>query len=192
MPTLVGSASEVQLGPGSFWVAPIGTQEPVSASASLDAAFREVGWTEEGSEFTYELKAEDVFVAEVLDPIKVMSVSRAMSVSLQLAQSSRRNLALALNAGAAAANTAQGFAPPTVGAEVRVMGVWYGDSGAMWVFRRLFQGAAITMKHAKAPAKTLLPVTFRLEIPVAASASVPPGSTGLEPFWVHPTSAGLV
>lgn len=190
--TPVGNAGAVQLGPGAFYVAPLGTDEMLSASATPDTEWREVGFTEDGSEFNYEVTAEEVYVAERFDPVKIATTKRAASISLQLAESDRRNLALALNAGAAAANSAQGLAAPNPGAEVRVMGMYVSENGAVWLFRRMFQGASVAIKRTKAPAKALIPVTFRLEIPESAASTVPVGSTGLEPFWVFPTAAGLI
>lgn len=178
-----GDVTEVQLGPGTLYVAQIGTAEPVSASAALASAFREVGWTDKGSEFQYELKAEDIFVAEEFDPVKVATVSRQSSISFEMKQASRQNLALALNAGASEPNTAATFEPPAPGTEVRVLIVWDGDNGARWVFRRCFQAAPISIKRDKAPAVAMLPVTFRLE------KSTTPGQ---QPFRVFPTAAGLI
>lgn len=189
--TPVGNAGAVQLGPGALYVAPIGTQEMISGSATIDTAFVEVGFTEDGSEFNYEITAEEIFVEERFDPIKISTTKRAASVSFQMAQSTRKTLALALNLGVSV-DSAQGLAPPDPGSESRVMITYVNENGAVWNLRRCFQGASVAIARKKAPDKTLIPVTFRLEIPTAASAQLPPGSTGLEPFWVHPTSTGLV
>jgi len=189
---VTGTPGEVLLGPGKLYAGPIGTAEPVSGSATLDVAFREVGYTEDGSETQYSITTSDVNVAELFDPLFVSTTARKATVSFQMAQSSRQNLALALNAASSSVSTAQGLAPPAVGSEVRVILVWEGSNGARWVYRRCVQGAPIAIKHQKAPNKALIPVTFQLEIPQTAAGSLPPGSTGFEPFWVFPTSAGLV
>jgi hypothetical protein len=192
IPTIVGDVAAVQLGPGGWFVAPLGTANPTSASGALNAAYVEVGWTEDGGEFAYELTTEDVYVAELFDPIKVATTSRKASFSIQLAETNRRNLALALNAGAGAGNTAQGLSAPAVGSEVRTQWVWEGDNGQRWDFRQCFQSAAITIKRAKAPAKSLIPVTYKLELPTTAVAAPPVGSNGRELFWVFPTATGQI
>lgn len=189
---VVGNAAEVQLGPGGLYVAPIGTAEPVSVSGALDPAFREVGWTEAGSEVQYQITANDILVAELFDPVKVATSARKAAVIFDMAQGSRQNLALALNDISSAVNTAKGLAPPAVGTEARCLLVWEGQNGSRWVFRRCIQTAQLSIKRDKAPAVASIPVTMSLEIPTSAAGSLPPGSTGFEPFWVFPTSAGLV
>ena len=47
-----GTVENVHLGVGWLYVAPIGTTEPTTASAALDAAFDPIGYTEDGSQFT--------------------------------------------------------------------------------------------------------------------------------------------
>lgn len=184
MPPTTGDPDEVQLGPGILHVAPIGTTEPTSASATLPSAWREIGWTEEGSTFTYELTTEDVPVAEEFDPVKVATTARTVTVAFQMAQSTRENLALALNAGANADNDGSSFEPPTPGSETRVMIVWTSDDSEparRWIFRRCFQSGSVEMARQKAPNKTLLPVEFRLEKP-----------EGSAPFKVFPNANGLI
>ena len=189
---VVGNAGEVQIGPGAIYVAPIGTAEPVSASGALDPAFKQIGYTEDGNTFTYEITVAEIDVAELFDPISYATTKRAASIAFQMAQVSATNLNLSLNNGAATTVAGKGIAPPAVGSELRVMIVFDGQNGSRWTYRRCLQSTALKIDHKKAPDKSLLPVQFNLEIPVAASASLPPGSTGFEPFWVFPTSAGLV
>lgn len=179
MPT--GNVDEVLIGAGTLYVAPIGTADPTSASAALPSAWREIGWTEEGSTFEYEISNEGIEVAEEFDVVKYATTSRAASVSFQMAQASRQNLALALNAGANAANDGTSFEPPAVGSEVRVKLALDTDEGARWVFRRAFQGTSISMQRRKAPNKALIAVSFRLEKP-----------TGEEPFIIFPTASGQI
>lgn len=176
-----GVVSEVQLGPGTLYCAPVGTTEPASASATLASAFREIGYTESGSEFQYEIKTADIDVAEEFDPVRIATTGRAASISFEMAQVSRQNLALALNIGANAANDASSLEPVSPGSEVRVMLVWQGDNGSRWIFRQCFQSSPIAIKRDKAPQKALIPVTFRLEKP-----------SGSQPFKVFPAAAGLV
>lgn len=185
-----GNANDVKLGPGRLWVAAIGTSEPASGSAVLPSAWRSVGYTEEGNVFTTEITTEPVEVAEELDPIRYENTRRASSVQFQMAEMSRENLALALNAGAAAANDAQAFEPPDLGTEVRCMIVWDSNESATdgldggnvrWLYRQCYQVEAIETSRAKAPAKSLIPVRFQLEKP-----------TGLAPYKVFPNALGQI
>lgn len=184
-----GTATNVSLGPGWLYVAAIGTTEPTSASAALPSAWRDVGYTEEGSTFSYEYENEGIEVAEELDAIRYVTTGRAGTLAFNMAEATRRNLALALNAGAAAANDATAIEPTAAGSEVRVMAVWdSGDATAVaagtssrWLFRQCFQAGNIEIDRHKAPDKSLIPVEFRLEKP-----------TGLQPFKVFPNSSFLI
>jgi len=110
------SSTEVAVDPGLLYVAAIGTTEPTAstdlAAATLPSAWREVGYTEDGSVFKYDVKSEDIEVAEELDPILSMITARTGTLEFKMAQATRRNLALALNTAAAAANDATTLEPP--------------------------------------------------------------------------------
>lgn len=178
----MGTPGNVLLGPGLLYVAPIGTAEPASATATLNAAFREVGYTEDGTVVSYTINTEDILVAEEFDPVLIATTGRVGSVAFKMAENTRQNLALALNSGADAATTGT-IEPPDPGDEVRVMVLLQTEEGARWLFRRCLQSGNIEMPRNKAPAKALLPVTFRLEKPTSA-----------KPFIVWPSlaTAGVV
>lgn len=185
-PTSTISPTEVLLDPGTLYAAPIGTTEPATSTAlsSLPSAWREVGYTEEGSMFKYDVKSEDIEVAEELDPIKSMITGRTGSLEFKMAQASRRNLALALNVGAAAANDNTTLEPPDPEDMVRVMLLHVSnDANAVrgTLFRQCFNTGGLEMDFSKAPKKVLLPVTFKLEKP-----------TGAKPFVVFPNASGHI
>lgn len=175
------SGSNISIGPGLMFVAPLGTTVPTNASSALDAAFVEVGYTEDGSTFAYSISSSPVEVAEELDPIRMVTTGRTTTVTLSMAEATRRNLALALNAGAGAANNAAAIDPPAPGAEVRVIGVINCDNGARWLFRQMFQTGNVEVRRKKAPDKTLITVTFSLEKPDL-----------VQPFRVWPNAQGLI
>lgn len=177
----MGTPSNVEIGPGVLYVAPIGTTEPTSATAALPSAFREVGYTEDGTTITYDLTNEAVNVAEEFDPIAYRTTARAGTVAFQMAEATRQNLALVLNLGANLTNDGTLLEPPAPGSEVRVMFAHRTDAGALWVLRRCLQAGSIEMRNQKAPNKKLLPASFRMEKP-----------TGAALFGVYPTAAGLV
>lgn len=181
-----GTASNVTLGPGRLYVASIGTSEPTTASAAMPSAWRAIGYTEQGTGFTTETTSEPVEVAEELDPIRYVNTRRLSSIAFEMAETTRRNLALALNAGANEANDGTAFEPVEPDDEVRVMIVWDSDEtpGAdnrRWLFRQAYQSGQIQMGNRKAPQKRLIGVNFRLEKP-----------DGLAPYKIFPNANGLI
>jgi hypothetical protein len=183
-----GTTANVQLGPGRLYMAAIGTTEPASASAALPSAWQAVGYTEDGTTFHVEITAEPIEVAEELDPILYVNTRRTNQLSVNMAEVTRRNLALALASGIVV-NDATSFEPVNPGSEVKIMIVWdsnedptAGSPGnRRWLFRQCSASGTIEMKRTKAPNKALLPVTMNVEKP-----------SGLAPFKVFPNSTGLV
>lgn len=181
-----GTSSNVTLGPGRLYVAPIGTAEPTSASAAMPSAWRAIGYTDQGTAFTTETTSEPVEVAEELDPVRYVNTRRLSAVAFAMAETTRANLALALNDGADADNDGTAYEPPDSGDEVRIMIVWDSDEtpGAdnrRWIFRQAYQSGQVEIARRKAPAKSLLAVNFRLEKP-----------DGEAPFKVFPNASGLI
>jgi hypothetical protein len=182
-----GDPNNVQLGAGRVYVAPIGTAEPASASAALPSAWRAVGYTEDGSTVTLNVTVDEVEVAEEYDPVRYVNTKRTTQVALQMAEATRRNLALAVSGIANGANDATTFEPPDPGSEESFMLIWDSDevpttnANVRWLFRSCKVSGNIEMSHKKAPAKTLLPVTIMCQKP-----------TGAAPFKVWPNNSGQV
>jgi hypothetical protein len=176
-----GTATNVLAGPGVLYAAPLGTAEPTDATTALPAAWRDLGYTEDGNEFSSTINSEPITVAEEVDPIRYDTVSRESSITFAMAEVTRANLALALNIGANAANDATALEPVAPGAEVRVMLIHQSANGARHLYRRCFQAGTTSIASRKAPQKKLIAVTFRLEKP-----------TGLQPFKVFPAAGGLL
>ncbi|MBP7632303.1 MAG: hypothetical protein KA758_17755 [Acidimicrobiales bacterium] len=182
------SSTETPLGAGLLYVAATGTAEPTTsadlAAASLPSAWREIGYTEDGSVWKYDVKSEDIEVAEELDPIGSAITSRTGTVEFKMKQSSRRNLVAALNSGAASANDGTTVEPPDPSAMVRVMLLHVSnDASAVRgvLFRQCFNVGGIEVDWSKAPKTPLLPVMFKLEKP-----------TSKTPWIAFPNANGLV
>src|SRR3954451_6438329 len=121
----------ISLGPGLLDWAPAGTVDPTTAvtgsiiSDTIPVAWKQIGYTENGSEFSYELSSDDVNVAEVFDPITHKTTGRSGSVAFEMAEITVKNLVLALNGGTVT-NSGTGatamwtYEPPNPGSEVRV------------------------------------------------------------------------
>lgn len=180
-----GDSSNISLGAGRIYVAALGTAEPADNSTPLPSAWVPVGYTEDGTTVSIELGNEAIEVAEEVDPVLYVLASRSASLSVQLAEINRRSLALAMGAGAGAANDDTAFEPPEPGDEVAVAIVWDSDDAATaanrrWLFRQAKVSGSVEMQRNKAPNKALLPVEFNLEKPAGvATLKVFPNSDGL-------------
>lgn len=182
-----GNSSNISLGAGRLYVAPLATTEPTSASAALPSAWRPVGYTEDGTTIQTEVSNEEIEVAEEYEPVLYVNNKRTSMVSVQMAEMSRRNLALALGSGANEVNDGTAYEPPDPGAEVGFMMVWDSDedptsgTNTRWLFRQCKVSGTIETQRNKAPNKALLPIEINCEKP-----------TGLKPFKVFPNSSGRV
>jgi hypothetical protein len=181
-----GTSTNVQVGPGRLWVAPLGTTEPTTATAALPSAWVPIGYTEQGHEFAADITSEPIEVAEELDPIFYVNTRRISRVTFSMAEATKRNLGIALGSGATQTNDATAYSPPAAGSELAVMLVWDSEESAgadnvRWIYRQAKPSGTISIAHGKAPAKALIPVTFNLEKP-----------TGLQPVTVIGTAAGVI
>lgn len=185
-----GTTSNLQIGPGRLYVAPLGTVEPVSASAALPSAWLPIGYTEGGSAFHAAITNTGVDVAEEIDPVLYLQQGRVNTVTFAMVEMTRRNLSLALGSMQVGTPTAF-YEPPDPGSELPFILVWDsnedptatqgGQGNRRWIFRQAKSGGTIDIARGKVPAKATLPVTLSLEKPV-----------GLAPFRVYPNSNGLV
>lgn len=187
-----GTAANVHLGPGRLYVAPVGTAEPSNGSTALPSAWTPIGYTEDGSAFQTELTREAVEVAEELDPIKYVATRRTNQIVFQMAETSRKRLVLALGGGVVTTEDGTYFEPPDPGTDVAVMIVWDsnedptvvdgdGIGNRRMLFRQCRPSGQIELARRKAPAKSLLPVTFNIEKP-----------SSLRPYRIFPSSTGAI
>jgi hypothetical protein len=163
----------ISIGPGRLWIGLAGVIEPTTASAAPDPDdFEQVGYTEEGSTFKYEVGSEDVYVAEEVDPVRNEITTSTATLSLAMAEATLRNLEIAFGAWGGAGTGYVGgdtFEPPAPGSEQRYMLLLDTPEGARWIFRRAVNRGAIELARKKAPDKALLAVEFRLEKPAGAA-----------------------
>lgn len=165
----VGDPLAVKVGPGLLYVAPIGTTEPTTGSGTLPSAnWIPIGYTDEGSEFTFDRTAEDIVVAEELSPVRVIVTGEAISVTFAAAEMTAQNMNIAMNGGTIGTPTSGfvTFEPPALGAEERLMLVWdSAEADERWLFRRVFQVGSIAIPRRKGVAKAVVPMEFRAELP---------------------------
>jgi len=163
------------IGPGTLYAAAIGTAEPETTIASLTepwpSGWIALGYTEDGSSFSYSVSSEPIEVAEELEPVYTVITGRTASVAFSLAEPTQRNLQMALNGGVSnivdpETGAAIVFEPPDLGAEVRIMLGHQAESGAeRWVWRQCFNTGNLEMARRKGATKTLVPVEFAVEKP---------------------------
>lgn len=172
-----GNPGALALGPGSLYIAVLGTPEVVNndlttAWATVSANWIALGYTAEGSTFNYSVDTENVEVAEELDPVAVALTSREMNVDFALAQITAKNLKTALNGGTITAGSgAVTFEPPALGEEVRTMLGWESeDHTERWIYRKCLQVGGMEISRAKGAAKATIGCSFKLEKPTDGSA----------------------
>lgn len=160
-----------------FW-APLSTAittNTVAGSVFTDSwagPWVNLGATEDGSQFEYDLNVEAITVAEFLDPVKFVTTSRSGSFAFNLASYTLSNLAKALNGAAPTIVSGSGATqlnrvrPPTPGSEVRSMIGWESldNTVRLFCFQALSSGKVATA-YKKAPSYSVIPMTWNFEVP---------------------------
>jgi len=176
------NASQVVVGAGTLWYAPLGSAEPVAgvllpvtspaSAVAWPSAWNQLGYTADGSEFDWTPKLDPLVVAEQLAPIRYVTSGVEAKVIFAIAEISAAHVQLALNGGTIA--TAAGistYVPPVVGAEVRVMLGWDSLNGLeRIIWRQCIQVGVVKQSHKRPPAMNTLPVEFSLEVPATGLA----------------------
>lgn len=161
-----GNPSNLTLGAGTLYVAPLSSTEPTDLATAWPVAWTALGYTQDGSSYKYDLKVEQIKVAEELDPVLYVSTERTISVSTALAEITAANLKRAMNGGTI--TTGSGivtFDPPAIGSEVRIMLGWQSVDGLeRWVFRKVIQMGSVQIDRKKAPNYASIPVEFACEV----------------------------
>lgn len=165
-----GNASALGLGPGYLYFAPLGTAEPADLTtpwATVSASWVAVGYTEDGSELSYNPSTSPVDVAEELDHISVVTTGRDSTVSFSMSQITATNMKLAFNGGVVTTGTGiVTFEPPDLGTEVRTMlGFEAEDHTERWVYRQAYQTGTITLARRKGANNAAISAQFSLEKP---------------------------
>lgn len=191
MPTPTAfDGSRIEIGPGTLYAAPLGTTEPDSVTGAWGAGWVPLGYTDAGSTFAYQLQTAAVTVEEEYFPIRTVTTGATATLSFSLAETTRQNLLLAMNAGIGSSlvagttgtsgtDTSIWAEPPALGSEVRVMLGWDSipkagstgtdvDAFARLIARQCFQTGNISIQRRKGNNKPLYACTFTLEKPPSA------------------------
>lgn len=183
-----GTPSNIYLGPGRLWVAPLATAEPTSASTAMSNPWVAIGYTEKGSKLKWDRTKEAHYVAEEVDPVGYFLSKRVGTLSFIMAEMTRKRLSLALAQGAAGVDNAAYLEPSDASGETDVMFVWDSQDSASgnnlnirYIFRQCSLSGDLEIERMK-DGKTLLPVEFQL---------VKPNST-TQSWRVYPNANGQV
>lgn len=170
-----GTPTNVKLGPGRLFYAPLGTAEPTNCSTALPSAWLSLGYTENGTEIATAISAEDIDVAEEIDPIDKVMTKRTTTVTVELAESTKRRLMLAMGAGA---SYSEDSTPVELPDELTaVMMVWDAldtpdATNRRWLFRTVKPAGTVTTVKRKAPAKSTIVATMQCQRPSASAAAI--------------------
>lgn len=195
MPTNVYAGSRsVKLGAGSLFYAPLASAEPVAVTGAWPSAWTPLGYTEQGSTFSYQVTTASVTPEEEFDPVLNYITGRTTTMAFNLLESTAQNLAVALNlAGQTTGTNPDGsiyLEPPDPGSESRIMIGWGADleAGApsgvnpaygRIIIRQALQTGNLQVTHRKAPNAASYSCTFTGEKP----------ATGLKLFrWITPAA----
>ena len=200
MPVTEFDPSRVKAGAGTLYAAPLGSVEPTSVTGAWDAAWQPLGYTEAGSEFDFSVTTSPMLVEEEFWPIRIITTGYAGKLSFAMAEQTRQNLAIALNAGIGSGVNAASQTAPSAGTigqetpeaytEVRIMLGWDAlpkgaatgaDPAARLVVRQGFQTGTLKRLHRKGNNKSTLAVEFSFEKPAAK-----------QPFiWLMPSNLAV-
>jgi len=180
-----GTPSNVKLGPGRLWIAPLGTAEPASATAVLPSAWWPLGYTETGTELQFNRTTEAVMVAEEFDSIDEVNVSRDILLNVEIAERTKKRLILVHGGGALGVDDATAFELPDPETNTGFMAVWDSDKADVptaFNRRRLLRlckpTGSVTEAQARAPQKQTVKASFKV---------LQPSGVGLTPIKFYPS-----
>lgn len=167
---MAGNPNKVKVGPGLLYIGPVGSSEPNDLTtpwATVDSDWAQIGYTEEGHEFSSEPNFEAIEVAEEKIPIRWEESNKTESLSFNAAELTKDNLVRAFNGGTVTtiSGTIVRYEPPAVGEAIRCALGWESDDGEeRWVFRKCVQAGTVAIARRKSPQKALVTMTFNLEV----------------------------
>lgn len=173
--------THVKIGPGTLYAAPLGTTEPVSVTGAWPTGWQQLGYTDQGSTFSFGAATAGVTVEEEYWPIDEVITGYTGDMTFALAETTRQNLALALNAGFGSSTVAasQGTnpdgsvwqEPPAAGTEQRIMLGWDSlplgatsgvDPYCRIIIRKTLQTGKISRMARKGNNKSMYACTFSI------------------------------
>lgn len=189
----VFNPNNVKVGPGTLYAAPLGTAEPLSITGAWPSGWTALGFTDQGSEFDIAPATAALEVEEEFWPLRQVITAYSGKIMFVLAETTRQNFGLVLNAGIGSSLIASTQVPPTpmsdstlyqqppiAGTEVRVMLGWDSliegassgtDPFGRLIIRQALQTGTVKRLARKGNNKSTYAAEFSLEKPY-----------GLQPF----------
>lgn len=179
---MAGTITNIRIGAGWLYVAGLSAAEPVDLTTpwlTVDATWRQPGYTEEGHSDTYSPSFDPIEVAEERLPVDYEQSSAEQNIEFSLAEVTALNISLAFNGGTittsgSGASQIDTFEPNDIGTDPTEWKIgWESfDGRERKVWRRCLQVGDVEQARRKAPDKALIPLTFKLLKPL----------TGAKPF----------
>jgi hypothetical protein len=155
-------STKVFSGVGTIYVAPYTAAAPTTATATLEAAWVELGYTESGLKFEYTTELAEVEVAEEMSPVGYIQTKETGKVSFECAQSTAFELSLLLNQGSAVTATSVTKIEPVAYASMAAVSIILKtDQGALYYFKKALNGGTLTLERSKSE-KTKIAGEFNL------------------------------
>lgn len=191
-------SSNIVVGPGTLYAAPLGTTEPTACTGAWPTGWNALGFTAQGSKFDYKITASPLQAEESLWTPKQVLSDEAADFTFELEEATFQSWQLALNAGIGTGqltsntgtNAGDGSSwvePVQQGSEVRVMLGWdslyqgttSGPVQGRLIVRQCLQTGSPSISRRKGANPATLALTFSAELP----------ATGLQPFrFINPAS----
>lgn len=159
--------NNLSLGPGYVWYAPLATAEPADVAAAFGAGWVKLGYSKDGSTFTFDAKMEKIMVAEELPPVRWDITDQDIGLAVELAEETQTTWKQVLQGGSATTNAngvnIEPLSPST--APTRYMIAWQSFAGDVRIIlRRALSGGAVSIKRAKSPTYATFPLTYKCEL----------------------------
>lgn len=163
-------------GNGSIYAGVVGTAAPTDATTALNAAFKELGYTETGFTLAFSKDIEDISSAESFFTTRRLVTGIDLSVSFNLQQWNEDTITFALGGGTfAGVAPARTFTPPaaeTLGEKALVAEVVDGVRKQRWYFPK---GIVTDLGEISFPRNAI--GQFQITWGVVAEAGVDPYTT---------------
>lgn len=171
-------ATDVLVGPGQMWTAPLATAFPANAETAPAGTWVDVGYSDQGAAFEIASTFENVEVAEEAEPINTRWTTVQYQFVIALAQILADTLKTILNGGTLTAIPGppqrRTLTPPALGADVAVAllfrfvnhkAPFHSDLQCP----KVYSIAQTSIGFRKAPQKSIAATTFRLAKPSSGS-----------------------
>ncbi|MDL4812819.1 phage tail tube protein [Actinomadura opuntiae] len=175
MPGITVPTTGLTLGPGFLFYAPLGSVLPdntVTNGKFTDPwpeAWKPIGITKEGHEFSVEPDTDNVEVAEYLETLQYVTTGREIGMNFEIARITSSLMKVAMNGGTIT-STGTGtdqlnqYTPPEIGEETRLMLGWESNYfNERLVIPKAFQQGNVTVARQKGADNATLPTEFRCE-----------------------------